>query len=252
MKRPELEQLAAAGATVMIEGRILEARPKGDHVDLMLKACTVRQVEHRMPTDTHEAVKTDHLWLRLSREATEADPALDVPTSYRHLYARPGIQMLERVTIVGVASFYTHADGSLGIGVPKVLPLVPYYKLQGRMEACLECFQTHPWRKECLKQLETMAARTLKCLAEDWVLTPWPAEQIEARVQRVVQRAQRDHAAEVKARRGRNGQVKVASLPGMNPLMDALLKPQRGSAVEALLEASAADRLRSRRYGHLS
>jgi hypothetical protein len=114
MLRDELRQFAEAGDHVVIFGRVKEVRRRAPgFVDVMLKACTVRKIEHRLPVNTHPEVSTDHLWLRLPAAGVEKVEAPDsCPTDMRHLYRRDGLKMMRKVRVVGRAGFYTGSQGT--------------------------------------------------------------------------------------------------------------------------------------------
>lgn len=250
MLRPELREFAKAQDHVMIVGRVAEVRRHGEHTDVMLKNCTVRKVERRVPIGTHPEVRTDHLWLRMPTAAMQAEDApADCPAGLRHLYRRNGIQMLRLVRVVGRAGFYTQSDGSLGIGVPAIEPVIPQQRMWSMVMAAWDCFETHPWRKECADTFKAVAAKVRRALREEWILLDQSPEEAERVLGRMVQRVEANQRAEAKARRGT--ERVTPSLPGLNPRLDDVVRGRSCSAVDALMHQARVDDLRRHRFGRL-
>ena len=252
MLRTELLEFAKAREHVLIVGRVVEVRRhSAEHTDVMLKTCSVRKVEQGKPVSSHPEVHTDHLWLRMpSEHLQKEEPPRECPTDLRHLYRREGIQMLRKVRVLGRAGFYTQADGSLGIGVPEVIPLVSEHRMLATVCSAQDCFLSHPWRQECLQTLREVVAKVRRHLRNDWVLLDTPADEVERKLARLVERCERNHQAELKARLGT--QTLLPTLPGFNPLLDgAANRGSEQSAVERLVDLGRTGEAWRRRYGRL-
>jgi len=238
MLRPELRHLAEISAHALITGRVLRLTTNNDGTtDVLLGHCKVRRMERQQPITTHPEIFTDHLWVRMQTVNLKAKAAPGhYPAELRHAFARPGIELLERIRVLGVIGFYQHGDGSLGIGITKVQPVVLEQRLVAFITSALACFRSHPWRSECLTTLEYVAGQVMKALRDDWVVMRQPAAEAMTDCQRILDRARRDHQAEAKARRGSRKQV--STLPGLNPaqvLFDQVMKAPKRSNVEQLL-----------------
>ena len=238
MLRPELRHLAKISAHALISGRVLRMTTNNDGTtDVLLGHCKVRRMERQQPITTHPEIFTDHLWVRMQTVNLKAKPAPDhYPAELRHTFARPSVELLERIRILGVIGFYQHGDGSLGIGITKVQPVVMEQRLVAFIHSALACFRSHPWRSECMTTLEIVTGKVMQALRDDWVVMHQPAAEALIDCQRIVDKARRDHQAEAKARRG--GRKQVSTLPGLNPahaLFDQVMKAPKRSSVEQLL-----------------
>lgn len=254
MLRPELQTLASEGAHVHVCGRLLEVRRQGEHTDLMLKNCRVRKVEQGLPVTTHDLVRTDHLWIRVPTAMLEPAPApAGCPPELRRSLERKPLQLLKVQCLLGIAGFYTCSNGELGIGITQVVPTIRDDRLQAMVVSARECFQAHPWRKECLATLEQVTDWAIDAWRTEWVMSNAKASDVIALLERLKQRARRNHQAELKARRA----DAQATLPGLNPLVElvnAELQQQArgtGIGISGLLRDSALKGAINRRYGSL-
>ncbi|MFZ9619977.1 MAG: hypothetical protein ACO289_02140 [Prochlorococcaceae cyanobacterium] len=236
-------------------GRLLEVRRHGQYTDLMLKACKVRRLERGQPLETHPEIRTDHLWLRMETEMLEPRPAPDgIPPEMRRMFERKPLELLKLQCVAGRVGFYTDGTGALGIGVTEVIPVIRDDRVLAMVFMAHDCFLTHPWRKECLSTLERVAQQAIDCWRSEWVLSSISETRAVSRLQRLVERAQRNHRAEVKARQ-LEPQAGAALLTGgldrVLGVMRAELVERGSSSVDALLRDAALEQAGRRRYGML-
>jgi len=238
MLRPELQALAKAGATCLVEGRVMEIRrlPDGERVDLLLKRCDVRQLEPGRPCDLHPAVRTDHLWLRLPvKVLAPRETKATWPWELQQACRREGITMLQEVCLVGTCGFYAHADGQLGIGIVKVVPTVPERALQAATRSALRDFRSNPADPAEMEYLETVFDLVISELRGEHgavVISPYGTDHIVPRLRSQLERCRRDHQAELRAAAGA-AKARRAAL-GSAPLAPCLMPTRQGDDPVAL------------------
>lgn len=201
--RPELQALAAAGATCLISGKVIDMRRDGDDRFLLLKRCSVRQWQRGEVYDRYPDTQTDHLWIRVPAEALEErKPCSSLPGEMYKASARPAVTMWMQIQLIGRCGFYT-TQGHLGIGITEVIPAISEERLTAYCYEALQCFKRHPWRRNCYQQLIESIDHTIKRLTSDMpILLSTPLPEVIACLQRVRDKSTRDHRAEIKAAEG--------------------------------------------------
>lgn len=256
MLRHELRELATENAFVQVTGRLLEIKRNGEHTDLLLKRCKVCRVERGLPVSTHPEISTDHLWLRVPTAvlAPQQAPA-DCPPELRAVFSHKGPELLQVYSLLGRAGFYSTSTHELGIGITETVPAIPDWKLLGMVWSAWDCFRAHPWRANCLQTMEVVCGRVIDALETKWVVSEQPATEHLRKVRRLLERCQRDHRAEVRARYGAKRQaVPAASAVLLNPVADFELRVRGldgGSRVHGLLATNALLRQIDRKPGQL-
>ena len=261
MLRPELQALAKAGATVAIDGRVMEMhRNHPGTIDLLLRRCDVRQLDQGQPLATHPAIRTDHLWIRFPETIVQPDTTdfTGVPYGLRQALQRRTVTLLEQIRLVGRCGFYSHGNGALGIGITEVVPTIGQARLQTFVLEAQDCFLSHPWKADCLQVLEDVIDRAVGILRDEVVVLTHPAADVIRTLERVRLRCQRDHAAEAKARAGHRRARAAAHQPAVLPMLgqgpaagDLLAAVRRRSGVEQLQAQAVIRDADRRRYGRL-
>jgi hypothetical protein len=259
MLRPELQALAKAGATCLIDGRVLELKRTADgvHTDVLLKRCDVRQLDLGEPMDHHPATRTDHLWVRLPSDALlPREPGARVPADMRSALRRRGITLLQEVSLVGRCGFYVHGNGQLGIGIVEVLPVVSEQALIAAVKSAMRSFRQWPDEPTELEHLEWvigLAVSELRGERGAVVLSVYRAEDVAKHLLMKLETCRRSHQAELRAAAGakRAAQRAAAHATGGESVPCILAMPQ-APAVPVLGQLKATDALlaRHRLVGH--
>ena len=208
MLRPELQALAKAGATCLIDGRVLELKRTADviHTDVLLKRCDVRQLDLGEPMDRHPATRTDHLWVRLPSDALQPrEPGARVPADMRKALRRQGVTLLQEVSLVGRCGFYVHGNGQLGIGIVEVLPVVSEHALIAAVKSAMRSFRRWPDEPDEMEHLEWVIERAVSELRGERgvvVLSMFRAEDVAKHLLLKLETCRRSHQAELRCAAG--------------------------------------------------
>lgn len=245
MLRPELQALAKAGATVAVEGRVMDMhRRDGGFTDVLLKRCLVRELRPGRPWQEQEAIGTDHLWVRVPTDSTKDSPVdPDVPAHLRDAVMRRGITMWQEVLLCGLVGFYvSHGGTQLGIGLTELLPAVHERRLVTVVRDAQRCFMQRPEDPTELRYLQRVLTHAVDLLADRGsgrVLCSFPHAAVAKVLQQIVAEAERDHAAEVRARAGSRAAkaAKHQQAPGCALMLQPAVPKVTGSSsgLEALL-----------------
>jgi hypothetical protein len=94
--REELRDLE--GQLVYVVGRIKEARPDGEFIDVLLTRPCLHRWDGNERLTGENPIHTDHLWLRVTREAM-------------------AVELLEKAVTIGRVGYYRRTDGTVDLGV---------------------------------------------------------------------------------------------------------------------------------------
>jgi hypothetical protein len=245
MLRPELHTLAKAGATVATEGRVIDMHHRdGGFTDVLLKRCLVRELRPGRPWQEQEAIATDHLWVRVPTDSVKPSPHRpDVPAHLRDAVQRKGITMWQEVLLCGRVGFYASRGGTqLGMGLTELLPAVHERRLITLVRDAQQCFMQRPHDPDELAYLQRVFGYAMELLNDRGngrVLCSFDHGRVAKVLGEILTEAERDHAAEVRARAGSRAAraAKHQQAPGcmlrLQPAVPKLAPTSTG--VEALL-----------------